>query len=138
MILGTGIDIVAVKRIKEAEIRWGQRFLNRIFTKGELKYSFNHKSPHIHLAARFASKEAMMKALGTGLSRGIRWKDVEVVNKDSGKPEIILHGKAKDLAESMGIRGVHISIAHDEDYAVAQVMVEGALKGIGGRGMRCT
>lgn len=125
MILGTGIDIVAVKRIKEAEARWGERFLNRIFTEGELKYSFNHKSPHIHLAARFASKEAMMKALGTGLRQGVTWKDIEVVNRDSGKPEITLHRKTKELAGSMGIKDIHVSIAHDDGYAVAQVVVEG-------------
>lgn len=124
MIIGTGIDIVAVKRVRDAGARWGQRFLNRIFTGDELKYSFNHKSPYIHLAARFASKEAMMKALGTGFSGGIGWKDIEVINKDSGKPEIILHGRAKELSDFMGVRGIHISISHDETYAVAQVVLE--------------
>ncbi len=124
MIIGTGIDIVSVRRIKEAEIKWGERFLNRIFTEGELKYSLNHKSPHIHLAARFASKEAMMKALGTGHRDGVVWKDIEVINKESGKPEMILHGKTKDLAGSMGVRNIHVSIAHDEGYAVAQVVIE--------------
>lgn len=124
MVIGTGIDIVAVKRIEETEARWGQRFLNRVFTDGELRYSFSHKSPHVHLAARFASKEAVMKALGTGHRNGIIWKDIEIMNKDSGKPEIILHGKAKDLANSMGVRCIHVSIAHDGGYAVAQVILE--------------
>lgn len=125
MIIGTGIDIVAVKRIKETEARWGERFLKRVFTEGELAYSFRHKFPHIHLAARFASKEAMMKALGTGLSGGIRWKDIEVINKESGKPEMVLHGKAREMADSMGIRGIQMSIAHDEGFAIAQVVVDG-------------
>ncbi len=124
MVIGIGIDIVAVERIREAEKRWGQRFLNRIFTEGEIKYSFNHKLPHIHLAARFASKEAMMKALGTGFSGGIRWKDIEVINKDSGKPEIILHGRGRELSDFMKVRGIHISISHDDTYAVAQVVLE--------------
>lgn len=125
MIIGIGIDIVSVKRIKEAETRWGQRFLKRVFTEDELKYSFKHKSPHIHLAARFASKEAMTKSFGTGLSNGIKWRDIEVVNKDSGKPEIVLHGRFKEIAESIGVRNIHISMAHDDGYAVAQVVIEG-------------
>lgn len=124
MIIGTGIDIVAVSRIREAETRWGRRFLNRVFKEGEIKYSFNHKSPYMHLAARFASKEAMMKALGTGLTEGIRWKDIEVINKDNGKPDIILHGRVKELASLMGVGCIHVSISHDETYAVAQVLLE--------------
>jgi len=125
VIIGTGIDIVSVRRIKETEAKWGQRFLNRVFTEGELTYSFNHKSPHIHLAARFASKESVMKALGTGHSRGVTWKGIEIVNKESGKPEVMLHGKTRALAEAMGVRTIHVSIAHDDGYAIAQVILEG-------------
>ncbi|MBI5038450.1 MAG: holo-ACP synthase [Nitrospirae bacterium] len=125
MIIGMGIDIVSVRRIKETEARWGQRFLNRVFTEGELTYSFNHKAPHIHFAARFVSKESVMKALGTGHSRGVTWKDIEIVNKESGKPEVMLHGKTRDLAEAMGVRTIHVSIAHDDGYAIAQVILEG-------------
>ena len=125
MIIGTGIDIVAIKRIREAETKWGRRFLDRVFTEGEIRYSLNHKSPHIHLAARFASKEAMMKAVGTGLRDGIRWTDIEVINKESGRPGVVLHGKVKDIAGSMGVTGIHMSISHDEAYAIAQVVLEG-------------
>ena len=125
MIIGTGIDIVSVRRIKETETRWGQKFLDRIFTERELRYSFGHKTPHIHLAARFACKEAVMKAIGTGLRNGVAWKDIEVVNKDSGKPDIILHRKTKDIAGSIGVRVIHVSIAHDDGFAIAQVIMEG-------------
>ncbi|HAS16753.1 MAG: holo-[acyl-carrier-protein] synthase [Nitrospirae bacterium RIFCSPLOW2_12_42_9] len=125
MIIGTGVDIVAVNRIKDAGTKWGKRFLNRIFTENELRYSFSHKIPHMHLAARFASKEAVMKALGTGHNHGIVWKDIEVINKESGKPEIVLRGKSMELAKSMGMVNIHISIAHDESYAIAQVVLEG-------------
>src|SRR3989304_3020869 len=76
-------------------------------------------------AARFAAKEAMTKAMGTGFTGGITWKDIEVLNKDSGRPEIILHGKVREIAESMEVRGIHLSISHDGDYAVAQVVLEG-------------
>ncbi len=125
MIIGIGIDIVSVSRIKDAEKRWGRRFLDRVFTEREIKYAMLHKSPHSRLAARFAAKEAMTKALGTGFTGGITWKDIEVLNKDSGRPEIILHGKVREIAESMEVREIHLSISHDGDYAVAQVVVEG-------------
>ncbi len=125
MIIGIGIDIVDIRRIKDAEKRWGRRFLDRVFTEREIKYAMLHKSPHSRLAARFAAKEAMTKALGTGFTGGITWKDIEVLNKDSGRPEIILHGKVREIAESMEVREIHLSISHDGDYAVAQVVVEG-------------
>ena len=124
MIIGTGIDIVAIKRIREAETNWGRRFLDRVFTEGEIRYSLNHKSPHIHLAARFAAKEAMMKAVGIGLSDGIRWKDIEVINKESGRPEVVLHGKVKDIATHTRVTNIHLSISHDGEYAIAQVLLE--------------
>lgn len=125
MIIGIGIDIVSVSRIKDAEKRWGRRFLDRVFTEREIKYAMLHKSPHSRLAARFAAKEAMTKAMGTGFTGGITWKDIEVLNKDSGRPEIILHGKVREIAESMEVKGIHLSISHDGDYAVAQVVLEG-------------
>ena len=114
-----------IRRIKDAEKRWGRRFLDRVFTEREIKYAMLHKSPHSRLAARFAAKEAMTKAMGTGFTGGITWKAIEVLNKDSGRPEIILHGKVREIAESMEVRGIHLSISHDGDYAVAQVVVEG-------------
>ena len=125
MIIGIGIDIVSVSRIKDAEKRWGRRFLDRVFTEREIKYAMLHKSPHSRLAARFAAKEAITKAMGTGFTGGITWKDIEALNKDSGRPEIILHGKVREIAESMEVRRIHLSISHDGDYAVAQVVLEG-------------
>ncbi len=125
MIIGTGIDIVSIKRIKDAEKRWGRRFLDRVYTAGETKYAMLQLYPHPRLAARFAAKEATVKALGTGFTGGITWKDIEVQNKDSGRPGIILHGKVRDTAESKGVRVIHLSISHDGDYAVAQVVLEG-------------
>ena len=125
MIIGIGIDIVAIHRIKTADERWGRRFLERVFSEDELRYCFDHKFPHTHLAGRFASKEAAMKAFGTGLSRGISWKDVEVVRNSDGKPEIVLHGKIKELADIHAVKNIHISIAHDGGNAIAQVVLEG-------------
>ncbi|HZX48836.1 MAG TPA: holo-ACP synthase [Nitrospirota bacterium] len=125
MIIGIGIDIVDISRIKEAEKRWGQRFLERVFTEGEIKYAMLNVSPHPRLAARFAVKEAMSKAIGTGITGGITWRDTEVISRDSGRPEILLHGKLRKLAESMGVKGIHVSISHDGDHAVAQVVLEG-------------
>ncbi len=125
MIIGIGIDIVEINRIKKSEVKWGQRFLERVFTEGEIKYAMLHVSPHTRLAARFAVKEAMSKAMGTGISNGITWKDTEVISTDSGRPEILLHGKLREKAASMGVTGIHVSISHDGDHAVAQVVLEG-------------
>ncbi len=125
MIIGIGIDIVAIRRIKTADERWGRRFLERVFTEDEIRYCFDHKFPYTHLAGRFASKEAAMKAFGTGLSRGIRWKDAEVVRNSDGKPEIVLHGKLRELADTKLVKKIHISITHDGGNAIAQVILEG-------------
>ncbi len=125
LILGIGIDIVDIGRIRKAEKRWGQRFLSRVFTEGEVNYSVLQVSPHPRLAARFAAKEAASKALGTGLTLGVTWKDIEVLNNANGRPEIILHGKAREMASAKGIRNIHLSISHDGNYAAAQVILEG-------------
>lgn len=125
LIIGIGIDIVEISRINEAEKRWGERFLEKVFTEGEIKYSMLNKSPHQRLAARFAVKEAMSKALGTGIASGITWKDTEVISRDNGRPEILLHGRLREIAESMGVTGIHVSISHDGDHAIAQVVLEG-------------
>lgn len=124
MIIGTGIDIVSIDRIKKAEERWGRRFLERVFTENELTYFLNHKLPHTHLAGRFASKEATVKAFGTGFSNGITWKDIEVVKRPNGKPEIALHGELRILSETMCVNNIHLSISHDGGYAIAQVILE--------------
>lgn len=124
LIIGTGIDIVSIIRIKKAEERWGRRFLERVFTGDELTYFLNHKLPHTHLAGRFAAKEATVKAFGTGFSEGITWKDIEVVKRPNGKPEITLHGKLRTLSETIAVKNIHISISHDGGFAIAQVILE--------------
>ena len=116
--LTTGVDIIEIDRIRKAFERWGQRFLNRIYTEGEIAYC-RGRPPN--LAARFAAKEAAMKALGTGL-RGVGWKDVEVVRAPSGAPSIVLHGRALLRAENLGVTELALSITHSKDYAVAFVV----------------
>lgn len=125
LIIGIGIDIVDISRIKEAEKRWGHRFLERVFTEGEIKYAMIHMSPYPRLAARFAVKEAMSKAVGKGMTHGITWKDTEVISKDSGRPQILLHGKLREISKSMGVTAIHVSISHDGNHAIAQVVLEG-------------
>lgn len=125
LIIGTGIDIVSIERIKKAEERWGRKFLERVFTEDELTYFLDHKLPHTHLAGRFAAKEATVKAFGTGFSEGITWKDIEVVKMPNGKPEIALHGKLRTLSETMSVKTIHLSISHDGGFAIAQVLLEG-------------
>jgi holo-[acyl-carrier protein] synthase len=115
-----GIDIIEISRIKETVKRWGTRFLERIYTKGELEYC---RSRPPQLAARFASKEAMMKALGTG-RYGVNWKDIEVVRPRGRAPNIILHGRANEVARRLGIKHIAVSISHSREYAVATVHVE--------------
>lgn len=115
---GIGTDIVSVERIRAIALRRGARFLQRIFTEGELEYCFKRKDPYQCLAARFAAKEAVLKSLGTGLA-GCRWTDVEVVRSGSLPPVVHLGGNAGRLAGGMGIARVLVSISHDRGMAVA-------------------
>jgi holo-[acyl-carrier protein] synthase len=117
--LTTGIDIIEISRVRGVLERYGQRFLDRIFTPAEIAYC-RDRAPN--LAARFAAKEATMKALGTGV-RGVGWKDIEVVRQESGAPSIELHGRAKQRAQRLGVQEVAISLSHSRDYAVASVVV---------------
>lgn len=124
MIAGTGIDIVEVHRIDQALRRHGDRFLHRVFTPGEIAYcstSDSHRSQR--LAARFAAKEATLKAFGLGL-RDVKWTDIEVVRDPLGKPALNLSGRLKQLAEERGIARLHLSLSHSKDYAIAQVVAE--------------
>ena len=114
----TGVDIIEIWRIKGVLERYGQRFLDRIYTEGEAAYC-RGRPPN--LAARFAAKEAAMKALGTGL-RGVGWKDVEVVRAPGGAPSILLHGRAERRAERLGVTELALSISHSREYAVAFVV----------------
>ena len=117
--LHSGIDIIEIDRIKDVLLKHSSRFLTKIFTEYEINYCRGRAT---QLAARFASKEAAMKALGTGI-RGVGWKEVEVQRLRSGKPYIILHGRAKKRAESMGITKIELSISHSKNLATAMVIM---------------
>jgi holo-[acyl-carrier protein] synthase len=120
-IQGIGIDIVEVERIREASRRWGARFEQRVYTQQELAYCGDSPTRYWRLAARFAAKEAALKALGTGLITGMRWQDVEVQANAVGKPELVLHGEVQRCAQERNINSTFVSMSHTNDYAVAQV-----------------
>ena len=124
MIVGTGIDIEEIDRIGNVIERRGDHFLNRIFTKGEQAYCLRRKRFAQHFAARFAAKEACMKALGTGFSRGVRYRDIEVVRKPGERPSLHLHGRAKEIAEEMGVVNISLSITHSRHTAQTLVIFE--------------
>src|SRR5216684_1884558 len=109
MIVGTGIDIAEVPRIAESIQRFGERFLRRVFTEGEIQYCDSKANRVERYAARFAAKEAAMKALGTGWSHGVRWRDIEVVRQPGGRPTIRFHGKAQEFASQLNGRNVALS-----------------------------
>lgn len=125
MIIGIGTDIVSIPRINKACQRFGEKFINKIFTDEEANICKCKKDAAPHLAARFAAKEAVLKALGTGVSKGIGFKDVEVARMQGSKPEIVLYGKGKEMAEFLGVKNIHISISHDADRALAFAVIEG-------------
>jgi holo-[acyl-carrier protein] synthase len=120
-IQGIGIDIVEVERIREASRRWGARFEQRVYTQQELAYCGDSPTRYWRLAARFAAKEAALKALGTGLITGMRWQDVEVQANAVGKPELVLHGEVRRYANECNISSIFVSMSHTNVYAVAQV-----------------
>jgi holo-[acyl-carrier protein] synthase len=124
-ILGVGMDIVETKRIAESIERFGDRFLKRIFLDGELTYSQSMKFPHLHLAARFAAKEAISKAFGTGIGREMGWRDLEIIREPSGAPRVVLHGKAEAFAQARGMQAIHVSLSHTAEYGAASVVVVG-------------
>ena len=124
MITGIGIDVVQNERIRESIERFGDRFVNRIYTEGEKEYCSKSANPAIHYAARWAAKEAAFKALGTGWAAGVKWKDVEVERLTSGKPELRLHGEAAALAASHGVTRLHVSLTHDQLISCAVVIFE--------------
>jgi holo-[acyl-carrier protein] synthase len=123
-ILGIGLDATDIPRVAEVFERYGERFLRRVFTDGEIAYCTRRRNPVPHLAGRFAAKEAAMKALGTGHSRGVLWKDIEVV-RGGGPPRLQLSGGAERRAASMNVRGSLLTITHSETLALAQVMLLG-------------
>ena len=118
-IIGTGIDIEEVERIDRLLQNRGKKFLERVFSRGEAEYCMRKMRPAEHLAARYAAKEAVAKALGTGFSRGVRLRDIEVVAVDKGPPEVKLHGGAAKRLAALGAEKVVISLSHTKEYAVA-------------------
>lgn len=124
MIIGTGVDIVDTPRIEQALQRYGDRFSRRLYTRDEIAYCERFKNKAERYAGRFAAKEAAFKALGTGWREGVRWLDVEVTHLPSGKPDLVLTGRAEELARQMGVRRAAVSISHTDHYAVAQVIFE--------------
>lgn len=123
-IIGLGFDATDIPRVADLLKRYGDRFLQRVFTEGEITYCTRRHDPAAHLAGRFAAKEACMKALGTGHTQGVLWKDIEVV-RDDGPPQLLLHGSAQRVAASMHVRKSLLTITHADALAMAQVMLLG-------------
>ncbi len=125
MILGIGIDIIEVERIQASNERFGERFLNRILHPNEIRYCMSYKTPAPFLAVRFAAKEAISKAFGTGIGGELGWRDMEIGRKESGEPFVILHEGGQKLLESRGGGRVLISLSHTQVYAAAVAILEG-------------
>lgn len=125
MIIGSGIDIVAVPRLARFHERHGERGLRRLFTAAEIEYCLGLATPAPSLAARFAAKEALFKALGTGIGHAGRWTEAEVVRTANGRPVLHLHGTAAETAQQQLVRRLHVSLSHTLEFAIASVILEG-------------
>jgi holo-[acyl-carrier protein] synthase len=123
-VIGIGIDLVECARIQHSLDRFGERFLHRVFTVGEIEYSMSMKFPARHLAARFAAKEAVSKAFGTGIGKAMAWRDIDVRKKSSGEPFLILSGSAEQLGRQRGMTSALITLSHTEHHAMACVLLE--------------
>jgi holo-[acyl-carrier protein] synthase len=126
MIVGSGIDIAEIGRIRNSVERYGERFLNRVFTAAEQAYCLRKRNSAESLAARFAAKEAGAKALGTGISFGVNWLEIEVVREPSGRPTLRFHGRAQEIAGHLGVAHAALSLTHTGDLAMASVVLESA------------
>ncbi len=125
MIYGTGIDIIEIARIKRSLETYASHFEEKIFTQSEIDYCRSKADPSRHFAARFAVKEAVLKSLGTGMSQGLSWKNIEVINhSEPGKPSLLLNGKGKELFAKLQLKAIHISISHEKAYAIAHAIAE--------------
>ena len=124
MILGTGIDIIEVARIAASLEKFGERFLTRVLVPGEIEYCRTHKHPAPFLAARFAAKEAVSKAFGTGIGAQLGWRDIEVRRKETGEPFVVLHGQGAELFSARQARQLHLSLTHTAVYAAATAILE--------------
>jgi holo-[acyl-carrier protein] synthase len=124
MIVGSGIDMTEVSRIRAAIDRYGERFVRRVYTEREIAYVERKANRFERFAARFAAKEAGMKALGTGWRKGVRWKDFEVANLSSGRPTLLLHGEARTIADYLGVKQISLSLTHTGETGMAFVLFE--------------
>lgn len=124
MIVGTGVDLVEIERFRKVIERTKDRLIMRVFTPAEQQFCNQHRDPIPHYAVRFAAKEAVFKALGTGWAKGVTWLDVEVQREKSNAPVVVLYGEARRLCESMGAQKVHISLSHSDQCAIAMVVLE--------------
>ena len=124
MIVGSGVDLCEVQRIKDAIARHGRRFLERVYTEREIAYAERKANLYERYAARFAAKEAGMKALGTGWRAGLGWRDLEVTNLPSGRPTLTLHGRAAEIAQKLAVRNISLSLTHTAEQAMALVILE--------------
>jgi len=123
MICGIGIDLVRIDRIRAIAERWQARFLDRLYTEAERRYCLARPSPYASFAGRFAAKEAVLKALGTGWTDGISWHDIQVLNDRAGRPRATVSGRVKTLMKRAGVTSIHVSLSHDTDYAVAEAVL---------------
>lgn len=125
-VAGIGVDIVETARIRDSLEKFGDRFLNRCFLPDEIAYCQGMKFPELHLAARFAAKEAISKAFGTGIGKQLGWRDMEIRKRESGEPFVVLHGKGLELAQQRGVDKMYVSLSHCKEYAAAQAVLVGA------------
>ena len=124
MIIGTGVDLVEIDRFRKVIERLKNRFILRVFTANEQQFCNEHRDPVPHFAVRFAAKEALFKALGTGWAKGVTWLDVEVRRERQDAPTMVLRGEAQRLSSSMGASKVHLSLSHSDQWAIATVILE--------------
>jgi holo-[acyl-carrier protein] synthase len=123
-VLGIGVDLVECARIQHSLDRFGERFLHRVFTEGEIEYSMSMKTPARHLAARFAGKEAVAKAFGTGIGKAMGWRNIDIQKKTSGEPFLVFSGPAHELATKRHVSSALITLSHTDHYAMAFVVLE--------------
>jgi holo-[acyl-carrier protein] synthase len=124
MIYGIGVDLVHIKRLERTIHRWGERFVQRVFTPGEMEICYKRSSPSSAFSMRFAAKEAFSKAIGLGMKKGIRWRDIEVFHFPGGRPGLRLHGRSHEICQEQHITGLHVSLSDEGEYGMAMVILE--------------
>ena len=124
-VVGIGVDLVECARIQHSLDRFGEKFLRRVFTDGEIEYSMSMKFPARHLAALFAAKEAVSKAFGTGIGKAMGWRNIDIRKKPSGEPFLAFSGAAQELAEKRGVTSAFVTLSHTEHHAIACIVLDG-------------